>query len=342
MLDSKFKEKEYLREYSLDIALFKKFDLDVKDVIPVRKVFIVITDEGQYILKRIDYSVDKLLFINDGLQYISNNGFDRVLKYRKSKNNRIYEEYNGDIYCVMELVQGKESVYSNPVDVSVDTKAIAGLHKASRGFLGKFDECDLRGKLPLKLEKELEEIIFIKNMVNRYGNKNEFDEIFINNVDNIIDKGRKTLNYLNTTNYYSLLQQEDKIAFCHHDLAYHNILINDNEAYFIDFDYAIIDLKVHDLANFIIKVIKDFAYDMEKAEKIIAEYREYNSLEDEELNILYSIMAFPHKIFDLIKNYYFKEKIWEYTTFLNRFKEKLQYIKEEEEFLEKFKSKYLL
>lgn len=342
MLDSKFKEREYLKEYSLDIALFKKFNLDVKDIIPVRKVFIVITKDGEYILKKIDYSVDKLLFINEGLQYVSKNGFDRVLNYVKSENNRIYEEYKGDIYCVMKLVQGKESVYSNPIDVSIDTRAIAQLHKASRGFRGRFEECDLRGKLPLNLEKELEEIIFIKNMVSRYGNRNEFDELFINNVDNIIDKGRKTLNYLNNTNYYNLLQQEDKVAFCHHDLAYHNILINDNEAYFIDFDYAIIDLKVHDLANFIIKVIKDFAYDIDKAEKIIDEYGQYNSLDDKEIKVLYALMAFPHKLFDLIKNYYYKEKNWEYATFLSRFKEKIQYIKEEDEFLEKFKNKYLL
>ncbi len=58
--------------------------------------------------------------------------------------------------------------------------------------------------------------------------------------------------------YYNLCKEKEKIVFCHHDLAHHNILINKEEVYFLDFDYAVIDLKVHDICNFINKAIKNF------------------------------------------------------------------------------------
>src|SRR3712207_1366372 len=89
MLDTKYKDREYLKEYCLDVELFLRFDLDVIDVIPVRKVFIVITKDGQYILKKLDYSIENLEFINNGVEYVRKNGFNNVLRFLKTKENQI-------------------------------------------------------------------------------------------------------------------------------------------------------------------------------------------------------------------------------------------------------------
>lgn len=45
--------------------------------------------------------------------------------------------------------------------------------------------------------------------------------------------------------------------FCHHDYANHNILIDsENQIYIIDFDYCMLDTKLHDLASILIRVMK--------------------------------------------------------------------------------------
>ncbi|GAA0785201.1 CotS family spore coat protein [Hathewaya limosa] len=341
MLDTKYKDREYLKEYCLDVELFLRFDLDVIDVIPVRKVFIVITKDGQYILKKLDYSIENLEFINNGLEYVRKNGFNNVLRFLKTKENQICTEYKGNMYCIMELLEGSESVYSNPIDVLLATKSLGLLHKASKGYYGNLEEKDFRGNLKENLQKQLQDMKFIKNTVEKYLNKNNFDNIFLENIDHLLKRGEDSLSYLLNSNYHNMINDKNKVAFCHHDLAHHNILIKDNEAYFIDFDYAIIDLKVHDLCNFILKVIKDFAYDIEKAEDIINEYKKYNDLEKDELEVLYGFMSFPHKTFTLIRNYYYKQKKWEYDIFVNKLIDKTQYIREEEEFLELFKERII-
>ncbi len=97
---------------------------------------------------------------------------------------------------------------------------------------------------------------FFKKIANIHKNKNEFDNLFLSEIDYYIDEISKSINILENSHYYDICKENDKISICHHDLAYHNILIKEDEAYFIDFDYAILDLKVNDLCNFITKVIK--------------------------------------------------------------------------------------
>lgn len=340
MIESKYKEREFLSEYTLDIDLFKLFGLDVLDIVPVRKVYIVVTPKGEYILKRLDYNKEKSIFIHEALKYVRDNGFKRVLNFIPSINNNICENYKDQIYCVMELVQGKESSYTNPIDVKLSVQGIAGLHKASKGYRTTQIQYDYRNKLKNNYNNKIDEILDIKDMVNHFDNKNEFDTLFINSVDKFLDKAFSSLKYLDNIDYDNMVLCDDKVALCHQDLAYHNILINDYNAYFIDFDYAIVDLKVQDLANYIMKVIKNFGYSMDKCEYIINEYKKNYVLYDDEIELLYDILIFPSRVFTLIRNYYYKEKSWEYNVFLNRFKDKLLLADEEQEFFDSFKLKY--
>lgn len=95
-------------------------------------------------------------------------------------------------------------------------------------------------------------------------------------------------------------------------------MIKEDEAYFIDFDYAILDLKVNDLCNFITKVIKNFAFDINKANIILNSYSSIYSITDKELEVLYGLLSFPYDFYDISKNYYTKRKDWEDEVFLNR------------------------
>ncbi|CAM2756532.1 CotS family spore coat protein [Hathewaya histolytica] len=341
MMEVRYKEREYLKDYCLDIKLFKKFNLTVKDVIPIRKVFIVVTEEGDFILKKLDYDVEGLYFISHGLEYIRRNGFRRTFNFRKTIDGKIYETYKGENYCMINLINGRECVYSNPVDVTLATDTLALLHKSSKGFYSEFRNRDNRGKIIEKLQEELNQIKLLKNMVLSYREKKELDEIFLDNVDYLIEKANESISILNKSSYYSICNKEDKVAFCHHDLAYHNIIIKDEEAYFIDFDYAIIDLKVHDMANYIYRVIKSFGYDIEKAKYIIEEYSNNYYIDKDELEVLHGIMSFPHRKFILFRNYYFRQKDWEYSSFLQKAINKCDFKDEEEEFLQKFNDVFL-
>jgi hypothetical protein len=52
MNKTKYSEKNYLCDYDLSLKLFNELEIKVKDIAPLRKVFVLYTDEGNKILKK--------------------------------------------------------------------------------------------------------------------------------------------------------------------------------------------------------------------------------------------------------------------------------------------------
>lgn len=332
----RYSERRYLTQYDLCVELFDKFDLKVSDVIPVRGVYMASTNKGEKILKKVEYTKGELNFIYNVLSYIRNK-FPRVVDFVKANSGEIYTIWDGNMYCIMDVVEGKECNFNNPIDLSAASKGIGELHCASEGFKTNIYTKYNNGKLIDTFKRKVQEMEFFKNIASIHTNKTEFDQIFLKNVDYYIEEIKKSTDMLEKSYYYKLCSEEDKIVICHHDLAYHNILINNEEAYFIDFDYAIIDLKVHDLCNFINKVEKNFAFDIEKSKIIIENYCAKNTLNKRELEVLHAMLTFPEDFYSISKDYYTKRKDWDEIIFLDRLKRKAGYKEDREEFLSNFK-----
>lgn len=323
MANSKYDCREELCEYDLDVNLFKKFGLSVYEVVPVRKAFILCTDKGNKILKKVNYSLENLRFIYNSLNYI-NKSFNRTISFVKTLDEDIYTLWNNEVYFIMDLVKGRESEFSNPVDLNITSRSLAEFHKAGEGinsyvnFKGR-NNC---GSFIDTLKRKREEMIFFKNISNLYEDKNEFDEVFLKNVDYNIYEAEKSIDILENSKYYKLCSEENKVVLCHHDLAHHNIIIKRNKGYFIDFDYSIIDLKVHDLCNYITKAVKNSGYQIEKAKEILKEYVKINPIDQYEMKVLYGMLAFPEDFYSISRDYYTKRKDWTVETFINRIDKK--------------------
>lgn len=340
MLDGRYRDKKYLSKYDLSVELFDSFNLKVNDVVPIRHVYIITTDKGDKILKRIDYSLEDLEFISNAIKYVRKN-FNRVIDFIETKDGKVYKEWQKEVYCVMDLVPGKECDFMNPIDLSIASKGLGELHKASIGLKTSYKNRSSVGKAIDKFNRRLKELELFKSIANMHEYKTEFDKLFLENVEYHAEEMKESLKILEKSSYIDLCKDESKIALCHHDLAYHNIIINNNEAYFIDFDYAVIDLKVHDLCNFITKAIKNFAFDMEKADSIIYDYCSENSLDEKELEVLYGLLYFPEDFYSISKDYYTKRKDWEEEVFLDRLTKKVSYKEDRKEFLEEFIEKMI-
>ena len=59
----RYSEKKYLAKYDLYVDLFNRFNLKAFDVVPLRNVFLISTDKGRKILKKINYSQEDVNFI---------------------------------------------------------------------------------------------------------------------------------------------------------------------------------------------------------------------------------------------------------------------------------------
>lgn len=335
----KYMHKNLLCEYDLSLEFFDELGIKINDVVPLRKVFILYTDDGNKILKKINYDVERINIINDSLNYIKKN-YSNVITLTKLKNNLNYIKWKDDIYVVMDLLDGREASFSNPIEIEICSKNIALMHNASSGLRKYIKEKYSKDILDISLKDKFKDaysnLCELKKLVSNYEYKNEFDVLFIENVDRYLKEIYKVQDKLEKSQYNTLRDNEEKISLCHNDLAYHNFLINDMEVSILDFDFMTIDLRVLDIADFILKSIKNVAFDINKMMFAVNSYEKINKLSLDEKEVLGILIEFPRDFYSIVDDYYHKRKYWDYDVFLNRLISKLDNDEFRYEFVENY------
>ncbi|MDR3598179.1 CotS family spore coat protein [Clostridium sp.] len=344
MNKTKYSEKDYLCEYDLSLDFFEDLGMKVNDIVPLRKVFVIYTDEGNKILKKVNCNIDRINLISESLDYVKKS-YSNIVTYNKFKDGLSYRRWKNQIYIVMDILDGREASFANPIEISLCAENIALMHKASKGLRqylkGKYNKDFLDISLKDKVQKAYDELISMKDLVDSYKFKNEFDKLFMDNIDKYLIEIKEVQVLLEGSKYDDLMSSGDTVCLCHNDLAYHNFLTKNNEVNIIDFDYMTLDLRIMDIENFISKSIKNAAFDIEKMLTCINGYENISLLKQEEKELLYILIKFPRDFYVLSRDYYHKRKKWEYEVYLNRFETKLNNEDFRYEFLEAYKNQVL-
>ncbi|MBW6408930.1 CotS family spore coat protein [Clostridium weizhouense] len=335
----RYAEKNSLCDYDLSLKFFNELGININDITPLRNVFVISTDDGNKILKKVDYDEERLKLINECLEYIKNN-YDNVITYNKFSNGLNYKKWNDEVYVVMDILDGREACFTNPVEIKLCAKNVALMHKASKGLReelkNKINKDLLDESLEIKFKKAYDELIFFKDIVSKYKYKNEFDILFLENIDRYLNEIVNVQEKLKNSQYNELRDSGDTVSICHNDLAYHNFLIKKDKVSIIDFDFLTLDLRIIDISDFILRCIKNSAFDIDKMLLAIEAYEEISVLKKEEKELIYLLLSFPKDFYTMSKNYYYKRKRWEYEVYLNRFKTKLNNDQFRKEFLDRY------
>ncbi|HJF36818.1 MAG TPA: CotS family spore coat protein, partial [Clostridium perfringens] len=228
----RYKDEKYLCRYDLDIKLFEALGLDIFDLRPNRNVFLLDTKQGKKILKMINYDDDRLSFIIHSTEYLRER-YDGILKINKLPNGEWRFKWKENDYILLDYFEGTEFNIANPIELEIITEAVAKLHNAGMG-IQEADSKEMNEKNSelfklkdyfINSKKDLEKL---KEIVGRYKYKNEFDEIFIKEVDYHLSDIKVCIDLLEKSKYDDLCRDKEKITLCHNDLAYHNILFNQN------------------------------------------------------------------------------------------------------------------
>lgn len=320
-------DKRILCSYDLSEEFFNKLGVKVYDIIPLRKVFVLFTDKGKKILKITNSSIDRINFINEVLNIIKEKD-EYILRYCTNSTGDIITKWKNKSYVLLDMIDGREATFTNPIEVEWCTKALANFHNASMNITEKLNSEDsILNKSKNLIYEFLNDLCFIteaERVISKFSYKNEFDSLFLDNVAKAKNDLNKSINLLTNSSYNELYNDNKNMVICHLDLAHHNFIIDDDKVNMIDFDYCKIDIRARDIYNFMIKVIKNYAYDKNVVQKIINDYSSISEISDKEKGIIYAMLNYPLDFINISKGYYLKQKSWDYEVFLSRFKDKIE------------------
>lgn len=329
-----------MREFEIE----RQFDIKIESIKPSRGVYYLRTNKGNKCLKKIDYGIQKLLFVYSAKEHLIINGFTGVDRYCLNVEGNPYALVNEDIYTLSEWIDGRECNFYDKEDLVNASKTLAVLHENSKGYEPPENsklKTDL-GRWCHLMEKRVKSFEKMRDMARKKGNKTSFDLNYIKHVEFFKLLGLKSIKILNTSEYLNLCRiTEEEKGFCHHDYTYHNIIIDNNsKVNVIDFDYCKREIRVYDLSNYIIKVLKRNDWNIECAKLIIDAYNSVSKLEEREYRVLFAFLIFPQRFWRLANRFYYNEVNWGQNTFNNKIEELISEQEKFCKFIEDFKEMY--
>lgn len=290
-------------------GIINNYDFKVDKYVKVREVFMLYTDKGLKCLKKVDKKKESIMFMHEVKEHLVEKGFIYIDRFDLSKQRLPFVEEDS-IYVVTNWIGGRECEFCNPIDLRKATEALAYFHKTMNDFkitsntievkdnLGKWEDDFYKRKNELvRLKKEAKKLRF------------EFDRTYLEGYNHSLEMANMAISMLKKSSYKSLVQiAKHQNGFCHKDYTYHNIVMgDDNNTYIIDFDYCCFELRIYDLASFIMKNMRKTNWDVDCAKEILGFYNNINPLSQEEYDTMKVLFVFPQKYWRVANRFYNKK-----------------------------------
>lgn len=306
-------------------AIAKEYGFKIISYKPLRAVHIAQTDRGPMVIKESDRDPDKLLYIHGMKEYLYEHGFENLDRYVIGQNGLPFTVQDDRLFVVEEVIEGRECSFSNPFDREGAVIALAKLHKCGKGYeapTGAFHR-DNYGRWDSTYLKKINYLLELKENIRKKKKKDFFDKMFLTDVDFMVEMAWQAYDTLKGSNYQRICKRAKKEKWiCHHDYTYHNIIIGaGGKVSIIDFDYSCHELYVYDLANYIMKALKRFSFDIDMALRILNVYDSVHTLENEDLMLMQAIFQFPQRFWRISERYYEKKTDWSDKIFVDKYED---------------------
>lgn len=321
-------------------AVGDSYGFKIKNVDQMKNIYRAETDKGIKCIKRAHLSPSYFLFMYSVVNHVYKNGYEGVIPYDKCLDGRICIEDSEHVYYVADWVDSRECKFKYEDDLNDAIKAAADFHRASIGYELP-EEARPRvfyNKWIEKFCRKCTELLEFSKAIEEKDYMDEFDEIFAKHVGYYWHQGRKCIELLQESPYSRVSEQSRRLSeICHHDMANHNFLRTpEDKIYMIDFDYCIMDTRLHDVASLVIRNMRHGVWDIGKACSILEEYDKHYTLTKEDVEVIKAFMVYPQDFWQVGLQYYVEKQPWAMDYFLLRLDRVIEDKDTRQKFLDEF------
>ena len=300
----------------------KSFGLKIQQIEKVRNAYKLNTDKGPKCIKKAHASPNYFLFVFSALEHLIQRGFYGAIAYDRTVDGDICMVEDEYIYYMLSWVESRQCRFKKEEELKSAIKTAAHLHITSEGFIPPENSKPRvhYGKWPERFNKRCSDIKGFKETIEGKTRWDSFDKEYYPLIEYYLKQGYEAIELLLNSPYTDICEESKrKGQFCHHDMAEHNFLITPNgDMKIIDFDYCIMDTRLHDLASLIIRNMKRGIWDIDKAYFILNEYSKYNPIDSKDLEVIKYFMIFPQDFWQIGLQYYVEKQPWTMENFLSR------------------------
>ncbi|WP_455660347.1 CotS family spore coat protein, partial [Pradoshia sp.] len=306
-----------------------------------KAVWAIETEQGDFIIKKVPLQKERIEFMVHAIDYLRSKGVHTPYVVR-TRNGDVFATVKNENFIIFEAIHGRTPDYTNAKDLKKIMEGLAQFHKSSTGFKPSTGEYPsfLLDERKLNYHTRYDRLFKLNKERSNAADLNEFDELFLANVDTFLKQGDASLSLFNTSDYEEWANDvRRKVTLCHQDYAEKNLLITDDSVlYVFDMDSLTVDLPIRDIRKILNKVMKKQAkWDIELMIEMLKNYQKVNPLTEEQYKILVAELSFPHLFYDQATTYYYKrQNDWTEEKHINKLREMILTEKSKEKVLKEF------
>lgn len=296
----------------LDLSVIERnFGLQVRDFSLLAGgsgIYKVCADTGDFVLKPKRFPDGEFTFIAEASRHLREQGA-LVATVVRDESGRLWQEIQGQEYFLMDFLPGRAADFGRRRQLSAVADALAELHLAGSGFHSdSFADRNKAGGFLNVVYVKINDLKKWQRCLHGKEQMGYFDFLYRNYVEPALAASYETAESLRE--YYDGLAAiyAERGCLCHHDLAHHNIMVQQGESGrqvgFVDFDYCIADIFVHDLASILLRIAKANDYRAELPLRFLRRYEQRLPLGDSERRLLWDYLHFPQDFWQLGLAYY--------------------------------------
>lgn len=316
------------------VNLLEQYDLEVLRTRKGRGAILCETSNGLYIFKEYKGSLEKLVFQEQILNSLKEQGKNCVEQIVRTKEgNLIVTDYDRTNYFLKTYFEGRECNINDEDERKEAVKFLARLHKDM--FVPPETQIYPKANIIAEYEKHNCEMKKVKRFLRDKSQKNEFELYLMQNYDLFYEKA--LLATENLKEYFTDLEKEyldKKRPICHGDFQYHNILKTNTGFAFINFEKCVVDYPIRDLYYFLRKLMEKNDWSVPLGEELIYAYNEILPLGAYDMIQLYYRFAYPEKFWKIVNFYYNNRKVWVSDQVCEKLRKLIQAEDKREQFLE--------
>lgn len=302
--------------------LFAGYGLKLNSCRRTRTSLLCNTEKGTFTLKKSINDVQYVLFESAAREKLIENGFCDINSFLKTAEDKPYFECADAVYTLEPYIPLTNTESENMQQMTDAAKTLAMLHRASHSLVFENGRSGLF-RLPTLYTKRMNELKKIRKGVSRRKNYDLTDMIIKDNYNYFCRRAQLATDILAKSGYNKLCEEaEANGLFMHSSFKSGNFMKNEiTGRIFIDsFSKCAFDLPIKDLAYFIRRLMKNPDFDVICCKRIIDNYCLIRPINDDEKQVLYSMLVFPWKFMNLCNEYYNKRRTYCMQPAYERFK----------------------
>ncbi|OON98600.1 MAG: hypothetical protein ATN35_04395 [Epulopiscium sp. Nele67-Bin004] len=312
--------------------LRSQYDLEIKKHYYDRSNFILDTNKGKYILRKMNISTEQILFMYDAVNHLRGNGFLQIGSIYPTKKNLPYSTSRGQIYVMQTYKDGKEVEFNELADIKGSIKLLANFHKCGVGF-----ETSLKNSQAIHIKdiysyfsKRTRETHTLKKKITPLSQKTPFEIAFLKDYQDYEELQKMALDCTSQTcckNIMTNVQLTNSLA--HNDFKYHAIRRMGDNYTLVHIDLCTYNMQVLDFSSILIKIMQKNSWDTTLLHELITIYETIRPLSDDEKAVLKAMLIFPDKFATICNNYLQCKRRNNYSMFAVKWDNMIEYKEEQ-------------